>query len=190
MAVFASNYSVSDCVSMVSNIGSVGPNIAADTDWLARKLSGMDAEDGCDYEVADDDAVRIVSAVHRKTPNSAVVRFSAFAHIQELEGLSRAPRSKKGKKTKAATLRELLLRVGEMQLFKGMSDENSFAKLRVDHDRMKECMETCGGREAFGGWEDWGDVFQTRDSCIGGMWLGWSRNSLLGKPRPYVANSP
>ena len=42
------------------------------------------------------------------------------------------------------------MKVGEMQLSKAMPDETSFAKLRVDYDRMKECMEMCGGRDAFG----------------------------------------
>ena len=44
-AVFSPNYSVSGCVSIVSKFESVCPNIAVDTDWVARKLPGMVAED-------------------------------------------------------------------------------------------------------------------------------------------------
>ena len=133
LAVFAAHYSVEECVSIVANVESISPTIAADTEWIARKLSGMRTEQEDLHGVVDEEALEVVTAVHRRKPNAILVMFSEMANIQELRWMSRVTRSKKGKKTKADTLRGLLDQVGDVQLFKVMVGGRSFPKLRIDY---------------------------------------------------------
>ena len=108
--------------------------------------------------------------------------------MDELPGISRVPESKKGEKTKADTLRDLITRAGPVQLFRAHNDVRSFLKLRVDYKKMKECMVENGGADAFGTWGD-GDP----SSFFGMSYIAISgriaRLGSLGRNRPGWSRS-
>ena len=136
VAVSAKAYDVGDFPIMIANLDSVDQSLYDDTEWVAKRLPGIDcAED--EYPVdADEGSLQLVELTHRMTPLLHMVRFSALSHIQEIPGLSRVPDSKNGNKTKGDTLRGILCRVGSAQLFRAHSDGRSFLRLRIDYDEM------------------------------------------------------
>ena len=42
VAVFAKAYDVADCLSMIANLDSVDQSLYDDTEWLAKRLPGID----------------------------------------------------------------------------------------------------------------------------------------------------
>ena len=96
VAVFAASYSVEEFVSAVSNVESICPTIAADTGWLARKLSGVSTEKDDFHGIVDEASSDVVKSAHTPAPIAILVRLSSLAKIRELGGLSRVTHSKKG----------------------------------------------------------------------------------------------
>ena len=76
VATFASEYSVNACASTISNLGSIDSGLAADTEWLARRLSGLDYNDTERIGEVDVDAIRIMADTHRKTPCLPTIKSS------------------------------------------------------------------------------------------------------------------
>ena len=107
---------------MVANVESICPTIAADTEWRARKLSGMNTERADLYESVDGDALHVVKAVRRKTTNAIILRFSSLAHIKELGGTPPRVTHSKRHENQSRNLRGLLEHVCDVHLFKVMED--------------------------------------------------------------------
>ena len=151
---FFKETSLEEALQMINDVGSIHPDLQRDTLWLASRLSGGTAPPpGEDFENVDE-FNNIVVAAHTHTPCRRVVKEYL---IQKVESLPGAVASSRGKRTKLSYLIEALDH-SDMKLLHQV-EYGCFHKLLIDWQKLQACMDLPGGRDVFGSWEEWGDIF-------------------------------
>lgn len=144
---FFREHSGRECARMIYDLRSVDPELVADTDWLAMRMSGGHGPPPREQTSVQSRADGRVIDVHKATPNRPVPKEYL---IQKLSVLPGAMSSTKGKKTKVQNFVDALDQTS-IKLFNHI-DTHVFQKLLVDYGKLTAVTADHGGKDVFGDW--------------------------------------
>ncbi|CAK0838509.1 unnamed protein product [Prorocentrum cordatum] len=157
---FAKKCTGHDSLVMLDNIKALSTEMYKDLAWLASRLSGgVDPPPEGGQPTGAIEKNLIVSA-HAGAPMQAVVK----AHL--VETVDCKPGTRKQRKKGASKWQNRTAAIGKSnaRLFT-QCDTNALRRHMVNYDKMLLAWEACGGADAFGDWEDWGNPSDNIDNA-------------------------